>query len=1149
MRKEVPRKGSFRVLSSSDFTHIRAFPNGTIFDGLGYPDEHMDFAYENGMDALALTDHGTCAGLSYQVLHAQKLKEKGINFKPIFGVEAYFHHSIAEWKQIKESQKVAKKAAKADEEEVTLTVEDEGESKTSNKNVLNKRRHLVLLAQNQTGLNNIFTLISKSYQGDNYYRFPRIDYEMLKEYNEGIIASSACLGGIYAGDYWENYESGPKVILDAMRETTKKMMEIFGDRWYGELQWNDSKDQMMLNKYIIQLSGEFGFKTISTADSHYPRPEMWKDRILYKKIGWLNKKDADKTLPASVDEVGYELYPKNGDQMFASFEHYSKIHDMTFDREVVLQSLHEAHNIGMNRIESFLPDNTVKLPTFVVPENSTADDELRRLSLVGLANLKLRAQKKQEEYTARLERELDVIKQNKFSQYFLTMKAIADKANQSMISGPGRGSGAGALVSYLLGITQIDPIKWELQFERFMRSNQKDYPDIDFDVADPMTLKETLIKEWGMDKVAPITNWNTLQLKSLIKDISKFYEIEFSEVNDVTSKMMLEATPLAKQKNGIKAGLYVPTFEEVMEFSESLKNFLEKYPQIKQHVNALHGQIRSASRHAGGVVVAEKIDRSMPLINSGGVIQTPWAEGQNVRHLEPMGFIKFDVLGLATLKMIETAISHILKRHKGIKNPTFNDIKAYYDEVLHPDVIDLDDQKVYKNVFHEGKWAGIFQFTENGAQRFCQRAKPTNIIDLSAITSIYRPGPLNADVDKNYVEAREAPTRIKYIHPLARQVTEDTYGFLIFQEQIASMAHKLGKDLSLEEGNQLRKVLTKKGTGKEDKVKTALYDKFITGCVEKNISKKAAEEQWKMFEFFSGYGFNKSHAVSYSIISYQCAWLLTYFAAEWMAAFLDKEPEDRKEKAVNIAKGLGFKIKQLDINTSGEVWEISEDGETLIQPLMAIKGLGAAAFKEIVNYRPFKTVEEFLFNEYMSYSKLNKKALDVLCRAGALNGLIDNRFSGAKHFWSTVAVDRPRNLKKFEENLELYRPEGDFSEEEKIVFLTELTGFFPLNRVMSLDTMNKLEDNGIKPIGEYDPELQFVWFIPRKKEVKKTKNGKEYWVVDVVDSSSKVTKIRCWGIQEHDVIHINKPYMARIDFNEQFGFSTRSIRKSFRLLG
>ena len=211
-----------RVKSVIPFVNLHGHSTFSVFDGLGFPDEHMDFAYENGMDALALTDHGSMNGLSYQVLHAQKMKEKGINFKPIFGVEAYFHHSISEWKQLKESQAAAKKAAKSEEDEVSLTVENEEESKSSTKNVLNKRRHLVLLAQNQVGLNNIFTLISKSYQGDNYYRFPRIDYDMLKAHSEGVIASSACLGGIYAGDYWENYEGGPKAILEAMRDTTRR---------------------------------------------------------------------------------------------------------------------------------------------------------------------------------------------------------------------------------------------------------------------------------------------------------------------------------------------------------------------------------------------------------------------------------------------------------------------------------------------------------------------------------------------------------------------------------------------------------------------------------------------------------------------------------------------------------------------------------------------------------------------------------------------------------------------------------------------------------------------------------------------------------------------------------------------------------------
>lgn len=1132
------------------FVGLHAHSTFSVFDGFGFPDAHMDFAYENGCDALALTDHGNMNGLSYQVLHAQKMKEKGKTFKPIFGVEAYFHPSISQWKlekeRIKAEKEANKKSGKEVEEEVELTVEDENASKQAIKSVLNKRRHLILLAMDQEGLNNIFTMVSKSYKGDNYYRFPRVDYDILKQHNKGVIAASACLGGIYAGDYWENLEFGKEAILEKMRETTRKMMDIFGDRWYGELQWNSASQQHDLNQMIIQMSKEFGFKIISTADSHYPRPELWVDRILYKKIGWLNKSDEEKTLPKDLDEVGYELYPKNGDQMFEAYKKYSEMNNVKYDESLIKQSIEETHNIAFNRISDFLPDTTIKLPKFVIPEGMTADEALEKM---GLEALKAKKLHKNEEYKIQLLKELDVIKGNKFSQYFLTMKAIIDKAEEIMLIGPGRGSAAGSLLSYLLGITQIDPMKWELQFERFMRKGQKDYPDIDSDFSSPMELKELLIKDWGEDKVVPISNWNTLQLKSLIKDIAKFYDIPFAEVNSVTSKMMFEATPLAKAKHGIKAGVYTPTFEEVMEFSESLKNFLEKYPHIEKHVNNLHGMIRSCSRHAGGVVISENIDTCMPLINSGKVMQTPWAEGQNVRHLEPFGFIKFDILGLETLKMIETCIYHILKRHHNVKNPSIKEIKDYYNKNLHPDVLIMDDPKVYENVFHQGKWAGVFQFANNGAQNFCSRAKPKNVIDLSAITSIYRPGPLNADVDKNYVEAQENVMGIKYIHPLARDVVAPTYGFLVFQEQIAAMAHKLGKDISLEEGNQLRKVLTKKGTGKEDKVKTALLTKFIDGCLEKGISKPQAEEQWQMFEFFSGYGFNKSHAVSYSIISYQCAWLLTYFMPEWMAAFLDKSTEKEKEKAINIAKSFGFEIQPLDVNTSGNVWEISADGKTLIQPLTSIKGFGEAAFNEIIRNRPFKTVEEFLFNDKISYSKLNKKALDVLCRTDALKSLQDNRFSGAKHFWSAVAVDRVKTVKKFNENIEKYRPEGDFTEEEKIIFVTELTGSFPLNKILSLKLMEKLEETGIKPIAEYDPELMFVWFIPRKMEIKKTKGGKEYAVLTVLDSTNEETKIKCWGYNSvKDPLQLNKVYVSRLDYDEQWGFSSRSIRKNFRLL-
>ena len=1122
---------------------------GSPFDALGYPDEHMDFAYDNGMDALALTDHGNANGLAGQVLHAKKMQKEGKNFKPIFGVEAYFIPSVANWKEDYERIKAeAKNKSEYEAEQSGTTVENEA-SKKKMKSVLNRRRHLILLAQSQEGLQNIFKMISTSYVGDNFYRYPRVDYALLKKYNKGVIAASACLGGVYAGNYWENREEGADAILDAMRKTTQKMQSIFGDRWYGELQWNNVPEQHELNQYIIQMHHEFGIELISTADSHYYNPEVWKDRELYKRLGWLGKGRPDylsEELPVSVEEIGYELYPKNGDQMWESYKHYSKLCGVEYDDELVKASIARTHDIAHRRIESFLPDNTVRLPDFVVPEGSNAGQTLAALCVEGLRSLGL---ENNAEYAERLRYEVDIIDDRGFSKYFLTMKAISDMAVEKQLVGPGRGSAAGSLVSYVLGITQVDPIKYGLQFERFLTKGGSGYPDIDYDVSDPMVLKEHLIDQWGDDTVVPITNWNTLQLRSLIKDISKFYGIEFTEVNNVTSKMVHEATPLAKKAHGITAGVYAPTFEELMMYSETLQKFLQKYPHIKTHVEALYGQTRSASRHAGGVVIGERLDEWMPLINSGGVRQTPWSEGQNVRHLEPMGFIKFDILGLASLRMVEGAIERILRRHHGVKSPTFEQIKSFYDEHLHPDKIDLDDSEVWQNIFHEGKWAGIFQFTEGGAQSFCKNAKPDNITDLAAITSIYRPGPLSAGVDKMFIGAKQEPDEVEYLNSTVRSVTEETYGFLIFQEQIAMLAHKLGKDLTLDEGNKLRKLLTKKGTGAVAEEKDKIFQKFKTGCVEKGMLESEARELWQTFEYFSGYGFNKSHAVSYCILSYQCAWLLNYYPAEWLAAFLDKEPETRKERAIATAKSLGYKVEPLNVNTSGTVWEIDETGHTLIQPLTSIKGLGDKAIEQIINHRPFNTIEEFLFHPEIVYSKLNKKSIHALTLAQAMNDLVDDRFSGLKHFYSAVAVDRPRKPKNLEENIAKYEPEGDFSEEEKLEYLVSLTGVFPISSVVTSRVRQKLDELYIPPISEFDPDLGVTWFIPRECKLKKSKNGKNFYVVKVIDDNNETTTIRCWGVDpDKDVVHINRPYMARLKYDPNWGFSTFSVRKMFKLL-
>jgi len=293
---------------------------------------------------------------------------------------------------------------------------------------------------------------------------------------------------------------------------------------------------------------------------------------------------------------------------------------------------------------------------------------------------------------------------------------------------------------------------------------------------------------------------------------------------------------------------------------------------------------------------------------------------------------------------------------------------------------------------------------------------------------------------------------------------------------------------------------------------------------------------------------SNSHSVAYGAISFQCAWLLHNYEPEWIASFLDTEPEAKKMSAIATAKSFGYEITSPSVNHSGLVWEISEDGKTLIQPLTGIKGLGDKAVEQILMNRPFDTIEEFLFSESVIYSKLNKKALDILVRSQALDELMDAHFTGMKHFWSSVAVDRPRKEKNLLENIELYAPEGDFSPEERLENFASLTGIFPLHEIMSVELQQSLLEKGCPPVSEYDPDLKLVWFVPREVVVRKTKNGKPFWILKTCDSNSYDAQIKCWGIKDDDKITLNKVYIASLDYDPKWGFSTRSLRKNLRRL-
>ncbi|MDP3987199.1 MAG: DNA polymerase III subunit alpha [Nanoarchaeota archaeon] len=1133
-----------------DFVNLHCHTGlGSIWDAIDLCDKHMNAVWDNGMDAMAITEHGNCNSVAYSLFHKEKMVREGKSFKYIIGCEAYFVPDLRKWRKEYGTYREEKEKSKKKNEDL----------KGISSDFLKGRSHLVLLAQNQEGLYNLYKMISLSYKRENFYRYPRIDFDILRKYNKGIIASSACLSGYLSIEYLKNKQemlSGGE-LYDHMCGIIEKFLDIFGDRFYGELQWNSVKEQHEINKMVISMSQKYGFDLISTCDSHYPTRSAWKDRELYKRLGWMgkivNKPDFNNNeLPKTIDDLQFELYPKNWDQMWESYEKYSKICGVQYDDEVIRKSLENTCKIAYERVEEYEPDKTIRLPQFIKEKGETPEYTLSRLAIQGLKDLGLRGKK---EYVDRLKREIKVIQKKKFSEYFLTMKQVVDFARETQgIVGCARGSAGGCLLSYCLGITQIDPIRWELQFERFLSEESSGYPDIDFDVMEPMELKENLAKKWGEYSVIPVSNFTTLQLKSLVKDISKFYDVPFQEVNEVTNKMMFEATPQAKKDHDIVAGVYNPNFEEVKKYSKTFYNFITKFPKVADHIEALSGQIRQISRHASGTIIGEKLNEYMPLISSKGVLQTPWPEGQTIRLLEPMGFIKFDILGLASLRMMRQAIYLILKNHKGVEDPSLEDIKRFYNENVHPDVVDFSDQKVYETVFHKFNFHNVFQFQEKGAQTFCVNAKPKSLDDISVITSIYRPGPLSSGYDKQFIENKNDPGEIEYLHPLLKGILEKSYGLCVYQEQIAQIVHELGKNVSLEEGNQLRKLLIKRGSAKDEKKKEKIYNKYMEGCSEKDIPKEKAQDLWESLQKFSAYGFNKSHSCAYSIISFQTAWFLTYYPAEWACAFLEKDTEfeDKKEKAISGAKHMGFTIEEANINTSGDMWEVSKEKEsTLIQPLTSIKGIGAVAIQKIIENRRYNTIEDLILNPEIPISKVNKRCLEILIKSQTLNHLMDSRFNHLKHFYLSICDKRPSNSKQLEENIIIYSNEPDFTEEEKIEFYIEYTGIFPIDKVMPQKILRKLDEKSIPPISEFNEELGLCWAIVRGIEKKSTAKGKEYYNLVLVDKNFVMSKIRCWGINPiKDKLFVNRPYLISPKWDPVWGMSTNGpLFKSWKLLG
>jgi DNA polymerase-3 subunit alpha len=721
-------------------------------------------------------------------------------------------------------------------------------------------------------------------------------------------------------------------------------------------------------------------------------------------------------------------------------------------------------------------------------------------------------------------------------------------------------SGAGSLVNFLLGITYVDPVKDKLIFARFMSlaRAKNDLPDVDLDWSDRDHAVKLLKKEFGDEKVIPITNFNALQMKSLVKDVSKLHSVPFEESNNATKNLDYEVKPHLQTGDETKGAVEL-TYDACREFSTSFSTFMDKYPAVDHDVKILGKQLKALGKHAGGIVVLDDPASVMPLISVRGELQSPWSEGMNMKGLSPYGIQKMDFLALKTLRIFESCIRRILKRHLKIRNPTFDQVREYYETKLSPANIDTADPKVFDHVFRGNRFAGVFQFTNPSTQKFMRELDPRNVDDIAAATAIYRPGPLAAHVDKEYVRARNENSYKSYGHPIVDETLRDTRGFVVYQEQIQQVAMNLA-GFSEDDADRLRKAILKRTTkdvGKAKSVTEELHDKFIAGAVANGYSENKAETLYEDMRAFAAYGFVKAHAYSYAYVTYQCAWLMTYYEPEWLCSYAETmlaDPDSRRRALAEI-KAMGYDVAKVDINKSGKEWEISDDGKTFYPSFLTVKGVGLTAIDEIIIKRPYRKLEDLFWNNDGSWrhSKFNAKAMDALLRVGALDSMKlvgpDRQFEtyrqlhhvlldGQADLKKRLKTDPERHIRRLNELIEESKQLPDWNRGEIVKSHVELFGSIESDVLLSENVRTQLKQFDIPPIEDCQNKGTH-WFVLSDVKKKTTRTGRNYFMLSVFGSDGSSYRVFVWNSGNSDPSMLRKYacYIAQLR-KDKMGIST-----------
>ena len=1035
------------------FVHLHLHTEYSLLDGATRPDALAKRVSALGMPACAITDHGNMFG-AIEFYNAMK----SVGVKPIIGCEMYVAYGSR-----------TEKAG----------IEDQAADAGSN-------NHLIVLAANEQGYRNLVKLVSAGYTEGFYYK-PRIDKELLRQYREGLIVLSSCLKG-------EVSQSLANGNYAKARDAALQYREILGpENFFLEIQDHGIPDQQKIVPLMARLGEEVGLQLVGTNDSHYlEKSDAFAHEVLLC-IGTGKTLGDDRRMKFYSDD----FYVKGPDEMRKVFSAYP---------QAVENTMRIAERINMK-----IDTSGLHLPKFPVPKGFDSAGYFEKIAREGLerrldamAPLFEAKRKKHERqaYYDRLEREIDVIKRMGFPGYFLVVWDFIKFAKDHGIPvGPGRGSAAGSLVAYSMEITGVDPLDYDLLFERFLNPERISMPDIDIDFC--MNRRGEVIEyvrqKYGQENVAQIITFGTMAAKSVVRDVGRVLGLPYGFVDKVAKTI----------PNGPDVTL-TSAAKESAALADAMKND-QQVAKIIEIGSRLEGLSRHAGMHAAGVVITpEPVTNFVPLYRTTrDEIVTQF----DMRVVEKMGLLKMDFLGLRTLTVIDDAIKSVA---------------AETGENIDIDSLSLDDPEVYR-LFQDGRAKGVFQFESGGMVDVLRRAKPTKFEDIAALNALYRPGALDAGMVDEYVRRKNGTSKAKYLVPAMKETLEETYGVIVYQDQVLRLAQAIA-GFSLGDADFLRKAM-----GKKDKaIMEQQRDKFVAGALANGYSKQKASEIFDYIEPFARYGFNKAHAVAYALVAYRTAWLKVHYPRHFMAALMTSEM-DRTEQVVKFiheAAAMGITILPPDINESN--YSFTVVGQNIRFGLGAVKGVGSSAIESILTARReigrFTSLHQFC--EAIDLRACNKKVIEALIKSGSFDSFGLTRralFESAE-----ATADGAQRAKENRAQVSLFggasmqaniRNAPEWPEEEKLRHEKETLGFYitghPLNKFS--DDLKQFANATTDTLSQHVDEIVniggIVSQIKRNKIKKGPNEGKlmakfilddQFGSVDVVVFSDLYAKYAKW---------------------------------------